>query len=145
VRGSSGPGDTSSGIVKKSGGTKLVQDNIIEIDGVRVGLNICLDHRLGLLWESIQSTGQALVDVQLITSAGMAIELGPNPFKPGGGVVYLTDGKASSAACVRTDTTEPLTRKLSVESRGRVVSSMFPWQVRGGYPNSSHSRGVLTF
>jgi hypothetical protein len=87
-------------------GTELVQDNIIEIDGVRVGLEICLDHRLGVLWESIQSTGQALVDVQLITSAGMAIELGPNPVKPGGGVVYLTDGEASSAACVRTDTTE---------------------------------------
>jgi hypothetical protein len=87
-------------------GTELVEDNVIQVDGIRVGLEICLDHRLGVLWESIQSTGQALVDVQLITSAGMAIELGPNPIKPGGGVVYLTDGEASSAACVRTDTTE---------------------------------------
>ena len=46
-----------------------------------------------------------LVDVQLITSAGMSIERGINPVKPGG-VVYLSDGSASSAACLRTDTGE---------------------------------------
>ena len=40
------------------------------------------------------------MDIILIMSAGMAIERGPNPVVPGG-VVYLSDGGASSAACLR--------------------------------------------
>ena len=82
-------------------GTKLVEGNVIEVDGLRIGIEICLDHRLGVLWSQLQNTGDPLVDIQLVTSAGMAIERGPNPIKSGG-VVYLTDGEASSAACIRT-------------------------------------------
>jgi len=80
----------------------LVEDNVIEMDGIRIGIEICLDHRLGVLWEKLKKSGNPLVDVHLVTSAGMAIERGPNPIVPGG-VVYLTDGEASSAACTRTD------------------------------------------
>lgn len=67
---------------------------------------ISLDHRMGSLYNNlrIKHNGE-LVDVQLIISAGMSIERGINPVKPGG-VVYLTDGGASSAACLRTDTGE---------------------------------------
>lgn len=36
-----------------------------------------------------------LVDLQLITGAGMSIERGINPLTPGG-VVYLSDGEGSS-------------------------------------------------
>jgi hypothetical protein len=83
-------------------GTTIVDKNIIELDGIRIGLEICLDHRIGVLWNTIASEWHPhLVDVQLITSAGMSIQRGPNPIVPGG-VVYLTDGGASSAACVRT-------------------------------------------
>lgn len=57
--------------------------------------------------ESATANESQFVDVQLITSAGMAIEFGPNPVVPGG-VVYLTDGGATSAACWRpSDDTEP--------------------------------------
>ena len=100
---------------------QMVQDNIVTIDGIRIGIEICLDHRLGVLWHGLQEQqkrvgedgdvdddeaddGQVsedlLVDVHLITSAGMSIERGPTPVKQGG-VVYLTDGEASSAACRR--------------------------------------------
>jgi len=42
--------------------------------------------------------------VQLITSAGMRIERGPNPLKlKQGGDVYLSDDEASSGACIRND------------------------------------------
>ena len=80
----------------------IVKENVIVIDGLRIGIEICLDHRLGVLWNNILTHhhGTALVDVLLITSAGMAIERGPNPIVPGG-VVYLCDGSASSAACIR--------------------------------------------
>jgi hypothetical protein len=80
----------------------IVQDNVIDLDDLRIGIEICLDHRLGVLWNNILShhRGNDLVDVLLITSAGMAIERGPNPIVPGG-VVYLCDGSASSAACLR--------------------------------------------
>lgn len=95
---------------------KIVTDGILDIDGVRIGIEICLDHRLGVLWKHLQETSgkinpttgkiqvdpQSLVDVHLITSAGMAIERGPTPLRPNG-VVYLTDGGASSAACRRVD------------------------------------------
>jgi hypothetical protein len=81
----------------------VVTDNYLQIDGIEIGIEICLDHRMGALWshQRIKRNDQ-LVDVQLIISAGMSIERGPNPIKPGG-VVYLTDGEASSAACLRTD------------------------------------------
>lgn len=83
----------------------IVPDNLLEIDNINIGLEICLDHRMGRLWSNLQAHhhGQ-LVDVQLIISAGMSIERGPNAIVPGG-VVYLTDGEAaSSAACMRTST-----------------------------------------
>jgi len=81
----------------------VVTDNYIEIDGITVGIELCLDHRMGSLWNNLRTKhGSELVDVQLISSAGMSIERGPNPLKIGG-VVYLTDGEASSAACIRTD------------------------------------------
>jgi hypothetical protein len=80
----------------------IVEHNVLEIDGIRIGIELCLDHRLGVLWDTLQRRGEDLVDVQLITSAGMAIERGPTPLRPGG-VAYLTDGEASSAACQRTD------------------------------------------
>jgi len=84
-------------------GDTIVSHNVVEIDGIRFGIEICLDHRMGQLYNNIQlyENGQ-LVDVHLITSAGMAIERGPNPIVPGG-VVYLSDGEASSAACLRTE------------------------------------------
>jgi hypothetical protein len=94
----------------------VLRNGVLNVDGVRIGIEICLDHRLGVLWRHLQDaygtvnheTGKVqvddewLVDVHLITSAGMAIERGPTPVRPGG-VVYLTDGGASSAACLRTD------------------------------------------
>jgi hypothetical protein len=85
-------------------GTKLVESNLIEIDDLRIGIEICLDHALGVLWENIESkkVEGGLVDIQLVTSAGMAIQWGPNPVVPGG-VVYMSDGEASSAACRRAD------------------------------------------
>jgi hypothetical protein len=69
---------------------------------------ISLDHRMGSLYNNlrIKHNGE-LVDVHLIISAGMSIERGINPVKPGG-VVYLSDGGASSAACLRTDHGEPI-------------------------------------
>lgn len=83
--------------------TQLVEDNLIQLDGLRIGLEICLDHRKGALWENLQKKYHGeLVDVQLISSAGMSIEAGPNPVVPNG-VVYLTDGGASSGACLRSD------------------------------------------
>ena len=83
--------------------TILIKDNVVELDGLRISIEICLDHRLGVLWNELRIKHHGeLVDVLLITSAGMAIDRGPNPVVPGG-VVYLSDGGASSAACMRTD------------------------------------------
>jgi hypothetical protein len=89
-------------LFEQENNSTLVQDNVIVVDSIRIGIEICLDHRLGVLWNNLLSKhhGKGLVDVLLITSAGMAIERGPNPIVPGG-VVYLCDGSASSAVCMR--------------------------------------------
>jgi hypothetical protein len=85
------------------------QDSVLNIDNIRLGIEICLDHLEGVLWKQIQNQSLSspetevdslLVDVLLITSAGMTIEYGPSPIVPGG-VVYMTDGGATSAACYR--------------------------------------------
>ena len=54
------------------------------------------------------------MDVHLVVSAGMALELGAVPIRPGG-VAYLTDGTASSAACLRTDNDEYDPQKVCQE------------------------------
>ena len=84
----------------ESRGIKLLNNNIIDVDGIRIGIEICLDHKMGLLWDTLRQTDGDLVDVHLITSAGMQIEYGPNPIVPGG-VTYLSDGVGTSAACWR--------------------------------------------
>ena len=50
-------------------GHTIVSHNVVEIDGIRFGIEICLDHRMGQLYNSIQlyENGQ-LVDVHLIPS-----------------------------------------------------------------------------
>jgi len=103
-------------------GSHFVDGNILEIDGIRIGLEICLDHARSVLWDQLldEKNGTTstkvfdrdgedghvsveeddLVDVHLVVSAGMTLERGPTPIKRGG-VAYLTDGEASSAACQR--------------------------------------------
>ena len=88
--------------MSEDSGIQIDEDGIIEIDGIRFGLEICLDHAKGVLWDKMQEGNEDLVDVHLIVSAGMSIERGPVPIVSGG-VAYLTDGEASSAACQRTD------------------------------------------
>jgi hypothetical protein len=51
--------------------SRIITDNILELDGLRIGLGICLDHRMGALWNHIRSYQLPLVDVLLVTSAGM--------------------------------------------------------------------------
>lgn len=86
---------------------RIVPDGLLNIDGVRIGVEICLDHRLSVLWKNLlketpEGDDVDLLDILLVTSAGMAIERGPSPVRTGG-VSYLTDGEGSSAACRRTD------------------------------------------
>ena len=117
--------------------TKLVERNIITIHGIRIGIEICLDHLLGRLWTTIQEEeNNQLVDVHLIVSGGLDIESGPTPIVQRG-VAYNTDGEASSAACIRTDhnhydpevvcRTPPSARK-HVPSGGSEFSSFVPLQ-----------------
>jgi len=50
----------------------------------------------------MDSYDSELMDLHIVTSAGMPIERGPNPVIPGG-VTYFGDGTASSAALIRSD------------------------------------------
>jgi len=114
--------------------THLIEDNVIELDDLRIGLEVCLDHRKGELWQNLQKhyNGE-LVDIQLVSSAGMTIEAGPNPVVPHG-VVYLSDGGASSAACQRTDS-EDFNPERVCRTPGRLGLKSMP---SGADDNSHH-------
>jgi hypothetical protein len=62
-------------------------DNVFDVDGIRFGLEICLDHRRNVFWERLQEDNDNLVDVHHVISDGMVLDL----------------CTALSAACLRTD------------------------------------------
>lgn len=127
---------------------KLIENSVIEVDGIRIGVEICLDHKKGVLWENLQNTNEDLVDVLLITSAGMAIEFGPNPIIPGG-VVYMTDGAASSAACWRpSEDTKPFSPETTCRVPAPKGVKHFPPVTTGNYSSfftMSACQDVLDF
>jgi len=65
-------------------------DGILSLGGLKIGLEICLDHAKGELCKKL---GKDAVDVQLIVSAGMNIASGPVCTRKGG-PVFLADGFA---------------------------------------------------
>jgi len=67
-------------------------NGLLNIGGLKIGLEICLDHAMGQLCNRTLSDGQT-VDVQLIISAGMNIASGP-VCTAKGGPVFLADGFA---------------------------------------------------
>jgi hypothetical protein len=89
--------------VLKEKNMKLVSDNVLDVDSLNIGLEICLDHNRSALWDNLEESYHSeLMDLHIVTSAGMSIQRGPNPVILGG-VTYLSDGTASSAACLRSD------------------------------------------
>lgn len=88
---------------------KIVQDGVFEVKGLRVGIEICLDHLVGTLANSLGSW--RTVDVHLITSAGMYIAAGPICTKQGG-PVFLADGFGRTAM------------SLNIYGRGREASQL---------------------
>jgi hypothetical protein len=89
--------------VMKKKNMKIVSDNVLDVDSLNIGLEICLDHNMSALWDNLQESYHSeLMDLHIVTSAGMSIQRGPNPVIPGG-VTYISDGTASSAACLRSD------------------------------------------
>lgn len=62
----------------------------MNIGGVRVGFEICLDHAMGQLCNNDLKPDET-VDVQTIVSAGMNVASGPVCTKPGG-PTFLADG-----------------------------------------------------
>ncbi|KAL3915885.1 MAG: hypothetical protein SGARI_008086, partial [Bacillariaceae sp.] len=63
-------------------GVHVVDGNVFEVDGIRFGMEICLDHAKSVLWDNMQEDNADLVDVHLIVSEGMSIERGPTPLQP---------------------------------------------------------------
>ena len=65
---------------------------LLSVGGLKIGLEICLDHAMGDLCNDIVG-GDEHVDVQLVVSAGMNIASGP-VCTLAGGPVFLADGFA---------------------------------------------------
>jgi hypothetical protein len=68
-----------------------VVDSVFELDGLRIGVEVCLDHKRGTLAKVLGEDSS--VDLQLIVSAGMLITAGP-VCTGAGGPVFLSDGFA---------------------------------------------------
>ncbi|CAL1157289.1 unnamed protein product [Cladocopium goreaui] len=69
---------------------QILRGGILNIGGVRVGFEICLDHAMGQLCNNDLKPDET-VDVQTIVSAGMNVASGPVCTKPGG-PTFLADG-----------------------------------------------------
>eukprot|EP00429_Kryptoperidinium_foliaceum_P070093 CAMPEP_0176070066 /NCGR_PEP_ID=MMETSP0120_2-20121206/34986_1 /TAXON_ID=160619 /ORGANISM="Kryptoperidinium foliaceum, Strain CCMP 1326" /LENGTH=617 /DNA_ID=CAMNT_0017403705 /DNA_START=1 /DNA_END=1852 /DNA_ORIENTATION=- len=70
---------------------QMLNSGVMEIGGLRIGLEICLDHAVGELCRRLGP--DKTVDAQIIVSAGMNIPSGPVCTRPGG-PVFLADGFA---------------------------------------------------
>ncbi|EOD27698.1 hypothetical protein EMIHUDRAFT_100094 [Emiliania huxleyi CCMP1516] len=84
--------------VLATAGIRVVKDNVFEVDGLLVGVEICLDHNRGTeVFGSRTALEQKIdelkttVDVQVIASAGMSIEWGPVAVTRDG-PVFMADG-----------------------------------------------------
>lgn len=74
-----------------SNGWEIVSEfPILRVNGLLIGLEICLDHSIGVL-----ANLKVPVDVQIIVSAGMSIGSGPSAVKSGGSI-YLVDGNSQT-------------------------------------------------
>merc|ERR1712232_148684 len=71
-----------------------LQDGVFEVKGLKLGIEICLDHGQGRLARELGP--RRTVDVHLIVSAGMFIAAGPVGTKQGGPVL-LADGFGRTA------------------------------------------------
>ena len=70
----------------------VLPSGLLKIGGLRIGLEICLDHALGELCNNELKSWET-VDVQLIVSEGMNVGTGP-VCTAAGGPVFLADGFA---------------------------------------------------
>jgi len=73
---------------------KVLQDGTFNVKGLRIGIEICLDHMVGTLDAALGS--HRTVDVHLISSAGMYIAAGPVCTRQGS-PIFLADGFARTA------------------------------------------------
>jgi hypothetical protein len=118
------------------GGVKIISNNVFDVDGIRFGLEICLDHRRNVFWERLQEDNENLVDVHHVISAGMVLDLGAVPICSGG-VAYLTDGTGLSAACLRTDNDKYDPQNICQEGPAGLehvpafVSNFYSWDTAG--------------
>ena len=76
---------------KEQSHTAIDGRGIIQHGGISIGIEICLDHAKRRLKSSPQTAGDQMVDLQIITSAAMAI-LPPSVVAISGGWVFLCDG-----------------------------------------------------
>eukprot|EP00441_Pelagodinium_beii_P040932 CAMPEP_0197627950 /NCGR_PEP_ID=MMETSP1338-20131121/6415_1 /TAXON_ID=43686 ORGANISM="Pelagodinium beii, Strain RCC1491" /NCGR_SAMPLE_ID=MMETSP1338 /ASSEMBLY_ACC=CAM_ASM_000754 /LENGTH=503 /DNA_ID=CAMNT_0043198805 /DNA_START=107 /DNA_END=1618 /DNA_ORIENTATION=- len=74
--------------------SQVVQDEVFIAKGLRIGIEICLDHLLGTLANSLGPS--KTVDLHLIVSAGMRLAAGPICTRQGG-PAFLADGYARTA------------------------------------------------
>lgn len=68
-----------------------LERGVFDVGGVAIGIEVCLDHRMGKLAESLDPSQS--VDIHLIVSEGMNIAMGPVCTRTGG-PVFLADGSA---------------------------------------------------
>jgi len=73
------------------GNHETLERNTLVVGGITIGVEICLDHKLGKLAEALDPANS--VDVHLIVSEGMTAAMGPVCTRAGG-PVFLNDGSA---------------------------------------------------
>ena len=117
--------------------------SLLEVDGLRIALEICLDHAFGMAAKTIKD---GPVDVQLIVSAGMNIANGPGitkQFNP----TYLADGMARAEQTINfygraaVATAFPQGGHICIHCNDQDASPGYPAYDVG--PNMYHDAGAM--
>mmetsp|Transcript_9538 Transcript_9538/g.25906 ORF Transcript_9538/g.25906 Transcript_9538/m.25906 type:complete len:554 (-) Transcript_9538:94-1755(-) len=73
-------------------GFELQEDNVFDVNNIRFGMEVCLDHSMQVLQETLEDEDD-YIDVHLVTSAGMSITWNA----AGDGPIFLQDGGSNGA------------------------------------------------
>lgn len=134
-------------------------DNVIQWDGMSIGVEVCLDHDQGILCRAIRGLRRVLIpppaglDIQLITSCGMVIDRRRIAVREGG-LILLTDGMPQLRSAVETPVTE-YARVVAGGDVAELVNLGYPTpplnplpdgtNYRVNYPNYRGGQGVYAF
>ncbi len=114
---------------------------MFSVDGIRFGMEVCLDHAMRRLWRSPPAVGQPRVQIHLVPSAGMSIKSESVVAMPDG-YVFNCDGGGGSNHAFITQVQKNVDPKTGYPALNYIAFAHQP-ETRG-FVQSFHAHGGTT-